>query len=249
MSGESPIKSSIDERCQITGAAVPASEMIDFLGFRVGAQGKAILLEHLKCGIPLPGVLETPPFSARLMAFMLDSFLMWLFGYVLMIIIIAIIKVSGSADIAVALTYLGLIAGPLLYTWLFHAFNGGQTPGKSSAHLRVVHVDGSRLTFSRAGARAVVYQAPVILIALSLAGFVLYAASGTNQTHTMGMVGMFALLIPLSGAYFIANCVFTLFNKPMQTSIHDRLTSTRVVVTLDPEYPTQGASVDATRPQ
>jgi uncharacterized RDD family membrane protein YckC len=139
---------------------------------------------------------------SRLGAYILDCFLL---GLILGIASIFLADAFDSEDgVIIYLTIsFGLMAG---YFSLFHA-TSGQTPGKKSAHIKVVRMDGSRLGFFRALWRVICLFAPPFLVSLAL--------SGMESDLAMLPVGLLFFLVPLFNA--------------KRRALHDYLSDTRVV--------------------
>ena len=232
------------DRCEVTGKVVLPGEMIELMGRHVCAEGKAILLERLRCGLLLPGAMETPPFSARLMAFLQDCFCLWLMGFIMQTTMLAVLNAAGAqADLVPLIASLLSILIWMLYPTLMHAYYNGQTLGKRANHIRVVKIDGSPLTLGRSIIRTLVYQGPgsicTIIFVLILMqegtgmGFMGMSGSAHQMQSSIALVVSMFILLPLMVIYFIVNAIVALLDKTAQLTIHDRVASTRVIVTIE----------------
>lgn len=151
----------------------------------------------LPLNLPIaPGSLSTAGLGPRLGAYILDMFILGLvLGVVAIFISGANVELYNGMPI-----YLAIAGGSILgYFSLFHA-TSGQTPGKKSASLKVVRMDGSPLGFVRALWRALMMIVPASLISAAFGGL---------------PVGALLWLVPL-------------FNQERR-ALHDYLSDTRVV--------------------
>jgi|GEM_PF-2215199 len=173
-----------------------------------------------------PDAMTTPGFWKRYLCIFLD-------GLVLIIplsILGAIIGIfSGSAgftlqggpsDIvrAVATACISAELAVIAYFWIFHG-SLGKTLGKMAGRLRVVNLDGSRISWSKALARAFAYEGGVFLLAVAILIF------GPQRPM------FYMVAVAFLGSWVLADCFAIFFpdSAPMQRALHDRICGTRVV--------------------
>ncbi len=213
--------------CDVTGKLVPEDETVVLHGKRVGAEGKALLLDQLAAGMLVGGEMEKPSIWARWGAMIVDGFVLGAVyiaaGVVFGVGAFAAMSASdGGAAVGATGAVVGLAAitvgvnlVSIAYFALLHARNG-QTLGKMAAKIRVVNLDGSSITFSTALIRALWYQGPGLITgAIGVIG----AALGTPDLMQLGN---------LATLYIIASIITALVNSH-QRSIHDLLSGTRVI--------------------
>lgn len=234
-------------QCEVTGNWIPADEVITFQGKRVGAEGKAILLERLRSGADGPGSLVAPSVFARFGGMFVDGIIGSIAGAVIALpigfmILSATAKEgleafgpqSPAADFLQS--FFQLFASIVLigYFAYFHS-RSGQTPGKKMAHTKVVTIDGAPVAVQQAFWRGVYFYGPNFLTSLFGVIFAILQLGGSSdpgEPISPAVAGFAMLLIAVSavsGIYALANILFALFDRSRQRAIHDRLAGTRVI--------------------
>jgi uncharacterized RDD family membrane protein YckC len=221
-------------RDDITGQLVPADETIELYGYRVGAEGKQILLERQQSGQPLGGEPERPSVWRRLGCAILDSLLLGAVNVILMVVLGGVLfalfvgsgsgSPSGPAQAAWFQFGNGLVnmlaaAISLAYFAVLHA-RDGQTLGKKAGKLKVVNRDLSDISARTAFWRSVLFAGPQALPAVVLL-FVLLAPGPIMMILPIINIAVFV--------YALANVITALADTHQQRAIHDRLVGTRVV--------------------
>ena len=153
-------------------------------------------------------------FFQRLLALVIDGFLLGLFGQALGIVIPGLLSRAGAwgwtIGFTIVVSYFGVLNSRI---------GGGQSLGKRVAKIRVVGSDGKPISLGRSALRAFVLSAPFFLsdapldlaLPLRLAAIVSYVALGAG----LAIVYLFV------------------FNRPTRQSLHDRLVAS-FVVAFDP---------------
>jgi uncharacterized RDD family membrane protein YckC len=202
-------------RCEVTGQILPEDELVTLNGQRVGAEGKAILLERLNAGEVLPGEAERPTILRRFACIFLDRIIL-----TVPLIIVAILGIASAVGAgagvspAVFVTQLVVLVLSISYFTLMHGM-GGRTLGKMAGNLRVVRIDGAPMNIPTALIRALAYEGVgIIPILLLLPGLPLLTAVGTI----------------IVGIYGLANIITALVDTREQRALHDRIAGTRVVM-------------------
>lgn len=230
-------------QCEVTGNWVSEDEVITFQGKRVGAEGKAILLERLRSGADAPGTMLAPTVLARFGGLFLDGFIASFFAlFVAVPIFFASFGPPGTdgpspetlSNIfqSVFQTVMGVVI--IAYFAFFHA-RSGQTWGKRAAHTKVVTMEGGPIDGQTAFLRALYYYLPSLLASAVTLVFVLSQLStpepiGEGPAPGVGgLTAVFIAISAISGIYALADMLFALFDRAQQRSIHDRLAKTRVI--------------------
>jgi uncharacterized RDD family membrane protein YckC len=111
--------------------------------------------------------------------------------------------VVSAWTVALGLVYFGTLHGAL-----------GKTLGKMAGNIKVVNLDGTPITMSKAYLRALCYTGPSCLSpAVILLG---------SQLCVM-------LLGYVGGAYTVVSIIMAVADRNMQRTLHDRLAGTRVI--------------------
>ena len=196
-------------RCEVTGKMVPEDELVTLNGQRVCAEGKAILLDRLKAGETMPGEFEKPTVGRRFGCIFLDGLVLG--------IPLAIVNGLARAEFVspqiVGVVSLITSALQTIYFGQMHAARG-QTLGKMAGKLKVLNLDGSKISFNTAYIRAIAYTGPSFI-----SGIALLLATPTALTGATSVVAV----------YSIVDVLCALFDRNMQRALHDRIAGTRVV--------------------
>ena len=211
-------------RCEITNKVVPEEELVTIQGKRVCAEGKAILLEHLKAGELLSGELEKPSIGLRFGCSFLDGIIL---GIPYMIVLFAFIGGAVVANaggknapppVATANFYTGLLAVAFaIVSVCYFGFMHGkfsQTLGKMAGKTKVIRLDGLPMDYQTAFIRAMMYQGLGVISGLL----------------TMLSIPILSPVVSmLIGFYGLANMIVALIDSKQQRAIHDLVAGTRVV--------------------
>ncbi len=139
----------------------------------------------------------------------MDSLIVSALGFVVMLIVFALLAAAGAADsgfasasagVVIVVLFIGWIAAAILYQPLIMAKTNGKTFGKMATGIRVVRVNGERTDFGFSALRQ------VVVIGL-----------------LFGWVGSFFLGIPL-----LLDYLWPLWDSENR-ALHDMLVQTRVV--------------------
>jgi len=220
-------------RDDMTGELVPADETIELHGYRVGPEGKQILMDRLQSGGPLESGAARPGFWRRVGCALLD----W-----------AILAVGASCVGGVAgggfafstsgqggpftsfttawfnFTINGLVSllvtvGYFAYFALQHAANG-QTLGKRAGHLFVVNMDLSAIDSKTAWLRAFYLLGPYLVPP------VIYMLAPLAP-QPFAIVGQ--ILSIMAFVYVVVDVIVGLADTDQQRALHDRWAGTRVI--------------------
>lgn len=146
--------------CVECGRSLPPSEVVQIEGRFVCGPCKPLLVQKLKEGIALPGMLHYAGFWIRFGAKVID----WIILYVLnLLFAIPLTMISslgaepgqppGAAQfIGMGLVILVQIVVGIAYN-VFFVGKYAATPGKMACGIRIVRPEGSRLTYGRATGR------------------------------------------------------------------------------------------------
>ncbi|MFP4055241.1 MAG: RDD family protein [Candidatus Brocadiia bacterium] len=205
-------------QCDVTGEWVPEDEIITFRGYRVSAEGKAILLERLKSGERLPGEMERPTFMRRLGCLLLDGLVLGLVS----VLVMTLGLVGSPGEVVPGEQARSATAGfnlffALLTVAYFALLQGatGQSLGKMAGRVRVVLPDGGPIGYGKAFVRSVVKEGPqVVPPAVLLAG-------GASLAEAFQVA---------VGLYMLVNLGVMLSDQAQHRALHDRVAGTRAIV-------------------
>jgi uncharacterized RDD family membrane protein YckC len=163
--------------------------------------------------IPFEDV-HVPPFRRRLVATAIDGLLIWAADMVLLGLVLAVARLAG-VDAGAMPFALSVIASIVVAVAVPEARPGprnGQSFGKQSLGMRVVHMEGFPVSLARATTRALVkwLPAPIAFVALFA------AAGGANA----GAAIFWGLILVVLGAPFA---------DTQRRALHDRVTATMVL--------------------
>lgn len=200
-------------QCDITGRWLPESETIVLDGFRVGAEGKAELLERLRTGRAMPGQVDRPSLLRRFACTLVDYVIMWVLLNVSMAALAAVLVGSEwfvFLAVLVMMAYVGFMHG---------AF--GRTLGKMLGRTRVVKLDSSPIDMQTAMLRMLYLLAPIPLGTLV---FII----GTKMINPV-LIFVGVSIISLGGFYALVSAIVAALDGEKQRAIHDLLAGTRVI--------------------
>jgi uncharacterized RDD family membrane protein YckC len=231
-------------RDEVTGQMVPADETVELHGYRVGAEGKQILLDRLQAGEPLAGGPEQPGGWRRVGCYLLDALILVVFYVVVRWILLApFLPAPAQQQSAIGgpgpgqrppwpwemmtntQAILAALGGTLFsvvviaYYAVLHA-RTGQTLGKKAGSIRVVNMDFTPISTETAWKRAFFFLGPPILGSLALLFFPL-APAGAYMTSSFLEVA--------AGIYVLVSGIVGLADSDQQRALHDRFTGTRVI--------------------
>jgi len=221
------------EKCQITGKEYPKEDTVEFLGFRVGVEGKLELLRRLKTGAAFPGEMEAARFGPRFVALLVDGILIISMTFLLyalagisvfspeFINAISMPDSPGAAEI-VWMNSLVEVTGFIIVTAYYTVLHGmaGQTVGKMAMRIKVVNQDGTPLGYRKAFMRFVAMEGPYVF-----APFVLLLAGVWDKASNVesGLMSLFWI-------WFMVDAGLALADREELKSLHDRLATTRVIL-------------------
>ena len=205
-------------QCEITKQWVPADEIVEIQGHKVCSAGKEIFLQHLKSGEPLPGEMERPTVLCRFGCIFLDGLDPGGPYCLLPNTWPGCCNFPPRPDPDVSLTMKVVVSAwtvvlGLVYFGTLHGAKG-QTLGKMAGKIKVVNLDGTPITMSRAYLRALCYSGPNVLSPVAI------LVEARLGVRILGYVG---------GAYFLINIIMALADRNRQRALHDRLAGTRVI--------------------
>lgn len=224
--------------CEVTGQQVPADETVILDGKRVGAEGKAILLERMKSGESGESQLH-PGFGKRFGALLLDGLIIGIPTKIAEQLAGVSMGAASQHDAgamrtnALAQLVIGFVfgLGGLAYIVLMHAARG-QTLGKMACGIKVVNdTDLSPISFGLALKRGLWHQGPGLLtavIAIPLT-FMLWPATGANSSSLLAYGAIVGGLGVLAFLYILISAIMAAADSGKQLAIHDRIAKTRVV--------------------
>ncbi len=213
-------------QCSVTGAWHPQDELVSFQGQLVSAAGKQILLDRLRTGANVPGEMERPSIMGRFGCIFVDIVLLQIFTYALRPVFgLPLIQPIGSAAASqqakqvwpTAVIAVIVVVAVILYFGLMHGLKG-RSLGKMAGKLRVVNLDGSRISMSKAFARAVAYEAGGLVISV---GLILFAVMHSKPV----MYGAIAL----GSIWGLTDVICALVDSRRQRALHDLICGTRVI--------------------
>jgi len=140
--------------------------------------------------------------GSRFAAGLLDGLI--LVGSYLAVLLAVLIPAAFDAT-RISSFVLGLLAGGgliavLAYHALFHAFRGGQTPGKRALGIRVLSADGLPPTAMQVVLRALIWPVDVLLLVPAPIGLILVAATSKHQRLGDLVAGTLVVRAPERGA-------------------------------------------------
>lgn len=150
-------------------------------------------------------------FWVRIWAFLIDSLILGVFGYILGLIFSNFfISLGESAKLV------GWIISLAYFSILNSNIHQGQTFGKKWMNIQVVDITGNPVSLKTSFIRALVYTTPFFLNGFKIPGL-----------HTFSIVTIMQGVIIFTGG--IGIIVFYIFNKETRQSLHDIIAKTYVV--------------------
>lgn len=211
-----PFKNNSDLLCSECGRKMPEAEIIHFGETVICADCKPLYIQKLKEGV---GKRELIPanFGVRALALLVDS---------LIIILMFFICTFLHWPFLLSFYHLNWIIFLIFFFLYFPMFFSvkGATPGKLVFHLKVINVDGTKLTIPRSWARFFVQFFPVIV--LMIVTLVLIKKSINSDTSTIQVPDW---IINSCILVFILMNISAAFDKQGR-ALHDRICGTRVVM-------------------
>ena len=222
-------------QCQVTGKWLPEEETVEFQGYRVGAEGKEVLLERLRSGADV-GDTTRPGVGRRFGCYLLDAILLWIVAAIIEIALafIAGIQIfqfnhntqsAASHAVTQATTFAGVAVGisiiVVLYYGLMHGTRGA-TFGKMAGKLKVVKRDGSDINIRIGILRSLYFVGPRLAVACLFVALV-------ALIDPITAIFINAALAYAVFAYLLADAIVALVDSQQQRAIHDRLAGTRVI--------------------
>jgi uncharacterized RDD family membrane protein YckC len=218
---------------EITGEMVPADETIELHGYRVGAEGKQILMERLQSGQPVGGESMRPGFWRRLGCGVLDWIIVTVAGAVVGCasgaIFSSVANVQGGPFTAQTTPWFNVIingfvslavtAGYIAYFALQHG-SSGQTVGKRAGDMVVVTQDLAEIDARTAWLRGVYFLGPYLVPPLVY----LLTPIAPGPIMVIGQI-----LSVLALIYVLVDVIVGLADLDQQRALHDRWAGTRVI--------------------
>jgi len=204
-------------RCEVTGEWLAESDTVMFQGKRVGAAGKAELLDRLLAGANLGDELEAATIGQRFLGILIDWFVLILvscLGFVGYLAGFGVPLHSNMSTLSNAIVTIMAVT----YFAVMHSMTG-QTVGKRIMGSKVVMRHGGEISVQASLIRALAYTGASFLYLLELP-FHENAFFLTTISTTVGFIVF---------GYGIANVVVALTDSAERRSIHDRLSGTRVI--------------------
>lgn len=215
-------------RCEITGKELPAVDTTELFGKRVGAEGKAILLDRVRSRRPLDLILPLPGLKTRLASAVADM----VFPVILLAVVVPMflrrfgINTTLSVFNHIDQSLLMSAIAPI-YVGLITLYCRGQSPSKNSYMLKVVGAKGELTTAS------IVMRTAMIMLGVWAISFLGLSAKIHFQSASDGLV--LALIAMALVTLVIADWGWLALHKSGQT-LHDYLAGTRVVKTEHLEW-------------
>jgi uncharacterized RDD family membrane protein YckC len=175
--------------CSECGRPYPAHEMVTIGTAAVCAQCKPLYMQRVREGGQPIGVRRYAGFWIRFVALIIDGIIMGVVGTILtlplrLLMVGSTVTAVQSQDPTAALAILPAMMGAIGISMLvnialglayegYFVSNKGGTIGKLALGLQIIHVDGSRLTFTQAIGRyfARLLSAIILYIGFIMAGF------------------------------------------------------------------------------
>ena len=156
--------------CSECGARFPVDEMIQFGDSRVCANCKDTFAQKLREGVTSSEVRHYGGFWIRVLAKILDGIIGWIVSILLNLIVYQTLLFGGAGRFG-PVFFLQLLFG-ISYDVFFTSQYGG-TPGKLALGLRIITVEGARLSVGQAVGRyfAQLISGITIGIGYIMAGF------------------------------------------------------------------------------
>lgn len=150
-------------------------------------------------------------FWRRILAFLIDTLILWVVGYVLGIFVFDSLAQLGGwgrlVGFVIALLYLGILNSSI---------GGGQKFAKRLTKIKVIDRNGQMISLSRAFLRAIILETPFFLNGAFIPQSIMLSVIGTVINFLIFCVG---------GAIIY----FYLFNRRTRQSLHDLVVGTYVV--------------------
>jgi uncharacterized RDD family membrane protein YckC len=108
-------------------------------------------------------------FWIRVVAYLVDSFLLWLFSFIVTLMI-GLGAGAGGSDVFGGIAMLGLFLVSLLYFPIFNASVWQATPGKRLLGIHLMRVDGQDVSFLRSLGR---YFAQILSALFFMIGYIM----------------------------------------------------------------------------
>ena len=213
-------------QCSVTGKWFPEDEVVAFQGQLVSAEGKQILLDRLQTGAEKTTVMTRPSVWRRFWCLLIDWLILgplWLLVVrftIYPLIFLPPLITHPLVDVPVVLVFLVLGVAVIGYFSLQHG-QSGKSIGKVIGKLRVVNLDGSRISRKKALARAVAYFGIILVMTARPLTEGLLPESATGRLNVLAEL-VFML-------WTLADIALALADTPMQRSLHDRICGTRVI--------------------
>ncbi|GAB0157343.1 hypothetical protein CHRYSEOSP005_26160 [Chryseobacterium sp. Alg-005] len=151
------------------------------------------------------------PFWTRIWAFLIDSIILGLFGFILGIIFKNyFITLGENAKI------IGWVISMAYFSILNSKLNNGQTLGKKIMNIQVVDISGTATTLKTSLIRSFIFTFPFFLNGFKISGVSQFSAFMILQSIIIFVLGLGII-------------VFYIFNKETRQSIHDIIAKTYVV--------------------
>jgi uncharacterized RDD family membrane protein YckC len=178
-SPKAPVESSLSQHiavCSQCGRTFPKDQVLAFDDQVICAACKPMFVQRLKEGATLSGSLKFAGFWVRFAAKIIDSLILIVLQYAVLIPIgvaaFSSLENDSGAMILMVVTQLITFLIPMAYTTFFVG-RFAATPGKMACRIKVVAPDGDRISYMRGWGRyfAEILSALILLIGYLMAAF------------------------------------------------------------------------------
>jgi uncharacterized RDD family membrane protein YckC len=139
--------------CSECGRAFAEDDMIRFADTWVCATCKPILVQKIKEGVTIAGVMEYAGFWIRFGAILIDGIIMWIVNMIISIPLGFIGATSFEQPAVIVVTQLFMILLQFVFSAFYDTWFVGKysaTPGKMACKLKVVTADAGQVSYARA---------------------------------------------------------------------------------------------------
>lgn len=141
--------------CVECGKMFPPDEVIRYGEASVCATCKPVFIQRIKEGVAQPGTFNYAGFWIRFGAKFVDGIILRVCGFFIGLVVGIAVGSTKSPQASLIAALIGMGIGILVNAIYCTVFVGafGATPGKMAAKIRIVNVDGSKVSYGKACAR------------------------------------------------------------------------------------------------